>query len=203
MTTIGDLSIEKPTIWATVIAVVVMLFTASTVLVAGQNALNRLLGYEAKRAPAQALWRMIRDRFLSLAMLLTIAFIMSVSMVLNALVVLLGSVLDSWNPSIASLVTFLDDAMVDLIVMSALFTMLFRYLPDVRLKWREIWFAAFLTADSVYGGQYLIGYIIGQSDAANYYDAAGSVLVLMLWVYYSSAIFLFGAVYTKAPSIFT
>ena len=200
MTTIGGLSIEKPTIWATVIAVVVMLFIASTVMVAGQNALNRLLGYEDKRAPAQALWEMLRDRFLSVAMLLTIAFIMSVSLVLNALVVFMGSVLESWNPSVASLVTFLDHALVDLIVMSALFTLMFRYLPDVRLKWRETWFAAVLTAILFTAGQYLIGYIIGQSDAANYYEAAGSVLVLMLWVYYASAIFLFGAVYTKVRS---
>lgn len=200
MTTLGELSIEKPTLWTTVAATGVMLFTASTVLVAGQNALNRLLGYQAEQAPVQALWRMLRDRFLSLAMLLTIALILLVSMVLNAFVALLGGVLDSWNPSIASSVTFLDHAMLDLVVMSALFAMLFRYLPDVRLKWRETWFAAFLTAIMFMAGQYLIGYIIGQSDAANYYDAAGSVLVLMLWVYYASAIFLFGAVYTKARS---
>jgi len=200
MTTIGGLSIEKPTIWATVIAVVVMLFTASTVMVAGQNALNRLLGYEANPEPAQVLWEMLRDRFLSVAMLLTIAFIMSVSLVLNALVVLMGGVLENWSPSVAYWVTILDHVLVDLVVMSALFTLMFRYLPDVRLKWRETWFAAVLTAILFMTGQHLIGYIIGQSDAANYYDAAGSVLVLMLWVYYSSAIFLFGAIFTKVRS---
>ena len=115
-----------------------------------------LTGYSdtrPKQAPVQALWRMLRDRFLSLAMLLTIAQILLVSMVLNAFVALLGGVLDSWNPSIASSVTFLDDAMLDLFVMSALFAMLFRYLPDVRLKWRgkSAGFAAFLTADHVHG----------------------------------------------------
>jgi len=200
MATLGELSIEKPTLWATVVAAGVMLFTASTVLVAGQNALNRLLGYQAEQAPVQALWRMLRDRFLSLAMLLTIAFILLVSMALNAFVALLGRALESWNPSVASMTTFLDHALLDLVVMSALFAMMFRYLPDVRLKWRETWFAAVLTALLFLAGQFLIGYVIGQSDAANYYDAAGGVLVLMLWVYYASAIFLFGAVFTKVRS---
>ena len=200
MATLGVLSIEKPTLWATAVALTAVLFTASTVLVAGQNALNRLLGYQAEPAPVQALWIMLRDRFLSLAMLLTVAFILLVSMVLNAFVALLGSVLDNWNPSLAWVFNFLDNALLDFVVMSALFATMFRYLPDVRLKWRETWFAAVLTAILFMAGQYLIGYIIGQSDAANYYDAAGSVLVLMLWVYYASAIFLFGAVYTKARS---
>ena len=200
MATLGELSIEKPTLWATVVAAGVMLFTASTVLVAGQNALNRLLGNQAEQAPVQALWRMLRDRFLSLAMLLTIAFILLVSLALNAFVALLERVLESWNPSVASMTTFLDHALLDLVVMSALFAMLFRYLQEVRLKWRETWFAAVLTAILFMVGQYLIGYIIGQSDTANYYDAAGSVLVLMLWVYYASAIFLFGAVFTKVRS---
>lgn len=200
MGTLGGLSIKKPTMGATVIAAVVMLFTASTVLVAGQNALNRLFGYEVEQAPAEALWKMLRDRFLSLGMLLTIAFILTVSMGLNALVAVLGSALENWDSSVAKVVTLLDNALVELVMTSALFTVMFRYLPDVRLKWRETWFAAVFTAILFMAGQYLIGYIIGQSDAASYYDAAGSILVLMLWVYYASAIFLFGAVFSRVRS---
>ena len=200
MATLGGLSIEKPSLWATVVAAVVMLFTASTVLVAGQNALNRLFGYEVEQAPAEALWKMLRDRFLSLAMLLTIAFILTVSLGLNALVAVLGSALENWDSSVAKVVTLLDNALVELVMTSALFTVMFRYLPDIRLKWRETWFAAVLTAILFMAGQYLIGYIIGQSDAASYYDAAGSILVLMLWVYYASAIFLFGAVFSRVRS---
>jgi len=200
MATLGGLSIEKPSLWATVVAAVVMLFTASTVLVAGQNALNRLFGYEVEQAPAEALWKMLRDRFLSLAMLLTIAFILTVSLGLNALVAVLGSALENWDSSVAKVVTILDHALVELVMTSALFTVMFRYLPDIRMKWRETWFAAVLTAILFMAGQYLIGYIIGQSDAASYYDAAGSILVLMLWVYYASAIFLFGAVFSRVRS---
>lgn len=200
MVTLGGLSIEKPTLWASVVAALALLFTASTVLVAGQNALNRLLGYQVEQAPVQAMWKMLRDRFLSLAMLLTIAFILSVSLILNAMVALLSSALENWNPLTASLITFLDYALLDLVVMSVLFVFMFRYLPDVRLRWSETWFAAVLTAFLFTAGQYVIGFIIGQSDAANYYDAAGSVLVLMLWVYYSSAIFLFGAVFMNVRS---
>ena len=130
----------------------------------------------------------------------TLMATVTVSMGLNALVAVLGSALENWDSSVASIVTFLDHALVELVMTSALFTVMFRYLPDVRLKWRETWFAAVLTAILFMAGQYLIGYIIGQSDAASYDDAAGSILVLMLWVYYASAIFLFGAVFTKVRS---
>ena len=81
-------------------------------------------------------------------------------------------------------------------IVTVLFALLFRYLPDVRLRWRDIWFGALLTAGMNTAGQSLIGFLIGSSEAADLYDAAGSVLVLMLWVYYASAIFLFGATFT-------
>lgn len=109
--------------------------------------------------------------------------ILLVSLALDAFLSLLGSALEAWNPLVGMVVNFLDQTFLDLVVISALFATMFRCLPDVRLKWRETWFAAVLTAILFMLGQFLIGYIIGQSDASDYYDAAGSVLVLMLWVY--------------------
>jgi membrane protein len=74
--------------------------------------------------------------------------------------------------------------------------MFFRYLPDVKLKWKDTWFGALVTTGLFTAGKYLIGLIIGKSEVADLYDAAGSVLVVMLWVYYASVIFLFGASFT-------
>jgi membrane protein len=80
--------------------------------------------------------------------------------------------------------------------MILLFALMFRYLTDVRLKWRDIWIGALLTAALFSFGQYLIGYLIGRNEIASLYDAAGSILVLMLWVFYASAILFFGASFT-------
>lgn len=74
--------------------------------------------------------------------------------------------------------------------------MYFRYLPDDKIKWQDTWFGALLTAVVLTGGKYLIAIFIGNSEVADLYDAAGRILVLMLWVYYASAIFLFGATFT-------
>jgi membrane protein len=85
---------------------------------------------------------------------------------------------------------------LDLAATTALFAIFFRYLPGVKLKWKDTWFGALVTAVLFTAGKYLIGFFIGSSTVADLYDAAGSVLLVMLWVYYASAIFFFGAGFT-------
>ena len=92
--------------------------------------------------------------------------------------------------------TVFDAMLLDLGATTVLFAMYFRYLPDAKLKWQDTLFGALLTAVVFTGGKYLIAIFIGNSEVADLYDAAGSILVLMLWVYYASAIFLFGATFT-------
>jgi membrane protein len=89
-----------------------------------------------------------------------------------------------------------DSILLDLAATTGLFAMFFRYLPEVTLKWKDTWFGALVTMGLFTAGKSLIGLIIGNSEVADLYDAAGSVLVVMLWVYYASAIFLFGASFT-------
>jgi len=197
MTTIEGLNIEKPGWWATAVTAGVMAFTASTVLVAGQNALNRIFRVEAEVSPVVGLWKTVRDRFLSVAMLVTIAFILSVSLALGALIKVFGQFLGRWIGTQSDGVTAVGSTLLEVVATSVLVGLLFRYLPDVRSSWRDIWLASIVTALMMMGGESLIGYLIGQSDVSTYYDAAGSILVLMLWVYYASAIFLFGAVFAS------
>jgi membrane protein len=96
----------------------------------------------------------------------------------------------------ASTIVAYDFVLLELATITLLFALYFRYLPDIRLKWRDIWLGALLTAGFLVMGKSLIGFIISSSTVADLYDAAGSILVLMLWVYYSSAILLFGATFT-------
>ena len=195
METLASLGIEKPTWWATAMAAIAMAGTASTVLVAGQNAMNRLLRVDTSASTGVALWRAVRDRLLSVAMLVTFAFILSVCLVLSALIALLGASLEHWSGGVTSVIVALDYVLLDFAGMGVVFTLLFRYLPDRLMNWGDAAIAAALTAFFFLVGQHLISYLIGQSEAADYYDAAGGVLVLMLWVYYASAIVLFGAAF--------
>ncbi|MGB5392459.1 MAG: YihY/virulence factor BrkB family protein [Thermoanaerobaculia bacterium] len=193
MATLERIEFRRPGWWATAVAAITLLLTAFTVMVSGQKALNRIFRVESDQPANLGLWRFVRDRVVSFAMLVTLAFILSVSLILGTLVNHLGTWLGNWIGPLSGWVTALDSALLDLGAMTLLFAMLFRYLPDIQLPWKETWLGALLTAALFAVGKSLIGLLIGRSEIASLYDAAGSVLVLMLWVYYAAAIFLFGA----------
>jgi membrane protein len=197
MVTIEDLDIQESSWSAKITAAAMLLFSASTVLIAGQNAVNRIFGVKATDSAAMSIWRMLFDRLFSFALLVTFAFILSVSMILDASINLIGTYLQGWVGQLSTVVTIVDSALPDLVATALVLVMLFRYLPDVKLRWKDIWFGALLTTLLFGVGRYLIGFLIGQSKIVNLYDVAGSVLVLMAWVYYASAIFLFVATLTS------
>jgi len=194
--TLEGLDIQEPTWWATVVGVGVLLFTATTVLVTLHNTLNRIFKVSAAQTVGMGLWKMVLDRFVSLSLVVTIAFVLLVSLMVDGMITAFGMVAVQWGGEWATFMVKLDSMLLDLGATAILFTLFFRYLPDIRLAWKDIWFGALLTAGLFTGGKYLIGAVIGSSTAADLYEAAGSVLVLMLWIYYASAIFLFGATFT-------
>ena len=196
MATLEKLDIHEPTWWATVVGIGILLFTATTVLVTMHNTLNRIFEVNDADTEGLGIWKMVWDRLVSFSLVVTIAFILLVSLVVDAMITALGMVVEAWAGELATLVIEFDSILLDVGATTTLFALFFRYLPDAKLKWKDIWLGAFVTAGLFTGGKYLIGYIIGTSTAADLYDAAGSVLVLMLWVYYASAIFLFGATFT-------
>jgi len=194
--TLEGLDIQEPTWWATVVGIGVLLFTATTVLVTLHNTLNRIFKVSTAQTVGMGLWKMVWDRFVSLSLVVTIAFVLLVSLMVDGMITAFGMVAVQWGGEWATFMVKLDSMLLDLGATAILFTLFFRYLPDIRLAWKDIWFGALLTAGLFTGGKYLIGAVIGSSTAADLYEAAGSVLVLMLWIYYASAIFLFGATFT-------
>jgi membrane protein len=196
MATVEGLDIQEPTWWATAVGVGVLIFTATTVLVTMQNVLNRIFEVKPAEAEGLELWEILRDRLISFTMLATMTFILLVSLVVDTLITALGKFVTEWIGSVATYVVAFDSILLDLAGTTVLFAMFFRYLPDVKLTWRDTWLGAVVTTVLFTAGKYLIGFFIGNSSAANLYEAAGSLLVLMLWVYYASAIFLFGATFT-------
>jgi membrane protein len=194
--TIEGLHIHAPTWWATLAGIGLLVVTATTVLVTMQNTLNRLLEIESAEVEGWGIWKMLHDRLLSTAVLVTISFILLVSLVVDTLISALASYVSPWLGGWESYVVGFDAALLRMLASTALFVMFLRYLPDVRLAWKDICFGALVTTGLFAVGKNLIGLLIGSSSVAGLYEAAGSVLVLLLWVYYSSAVFLFGASFT-------
>jgi len=196
MNTLDKLSANKPTVWATIIGVGALLLTASTVFVTVKKTLNKIFEVTDKKTVKQGILWMLLDRFLSIAMLCILAIILTLAMIFNTLITAFNVVLERWVGETNRWLVLFDQSLISLIMMILLFAVTFRYVPDKRLKWRDTWFGASLTALLFIAGESLIEILIGNSQFANYYDAAGGLLILMLWIYYTSAIFLFGATIT-------
>jgi membrane protein len=197
LNTIDKMNIYQPNLWATAIGIGVLLFTATTVFITMQNALNMIFEVKpAENTKGIGLLKMLRDRAISFALLVSIAFILLVSLVVDALITSLSEYLSRMIGDISSLMVLITSLVLPITIITLLFAMLFKFLPDAKLAWRDTWVGALVTAVLFSLGKYLIGFYIGSSNAASLYDAAGSVLVVMLWVYYASAIFLFGATFT-------
>jgi len=196
MATVQQLDVSESSWWATATAFGTLLFAATTVLVSTQNAMSCIFEARTPKVDADGIWNWLRSRFVSSAMLFTLTTILLVSLVVEALISTLGDVVQRWTGDLTKYVLAFDYLLVDFAATTVLAALFFRYLPAVTLKWKDIWPGAIATAGLFMVGRYLIGFSIGNSEAATLYDAAGSVLVLMLWVFYASAIFLFGATLT-------
>jgi len=194
--TLEKINVQKPGWWGGLIGLAVICFTSSSVLIAMQNALNSIFGEKRAKSVKQNIWRVIYDRFISVAMIVTFAFILTVSMVMEALVATFGKYIQEGLGHDPGWLLIFDNVLLDVLALTVLFVLLFRYLPQRKFKWKDTLFGALLTALLFVAGKFLIELFIGKSVVANYYEAAGSILVLMLWVYYTSSIFLFGAIVT-------
>jgi membrane protein len=177
------------------ISIAALLFTSTTVFATMQRALNRMYGVKPK-PDKSGLLKLLFDRLTSFALLLSIGFILLVSLVIDALLDTLGGYLGQFIPEVSLVITRLASIGMPILVVSVLFSLLFRYLPDVRLKWRDTVVGALLTTVLFGVGRYGISFYIEQSTTTDLYDAASSVMVIMLWVFYASLILIFGGVFT-------
>jgi membrane protein len=179
---------------ATIIGVALALFGASGVFGQLQDALNTIWGVKAK--PGASIWGFLRSRFLSFAMVAGICFLLLVSLAIEALLKGFSHYVQSVLPGgiIAALTVYL---VFDFAVVVLLFAMIFKFLPDVQIQWRDIWIGAVMTAILFGIGKWLLGFYLGSGAAGSAYGAASSLITLLLWVYYSSQILLFGAEFTQ------
>ena len=180
--------------WASVIGIALALFGASGVFGQLQDALNTIWGVKAK--PGAAIWDYIRIRFLSFAMVAGICFLLLVSLTVEALLKSFSSYLEATLPG-GSVLGFSIYMTVDLCLVVLLFAVMFKYLPDVRVRWRDVVVGSAMTAALFLIGKWALGLYLGSGAAGSAYGAASSLVTLLIWIYYSSQILLFGAEFTQ------
>jgi len=179
----------------TLVGVGALLFGATGAVMQLQKALNRAWEVEATGG---GIMRFILKRIFSLGLILAIAFFLLVSLAVSALLSALGDRIASYLPAgISSTALLVLNLVISLAVIGLLFGVMFKFLPDAKIAWRDVRVGALVTAVLFMVGKFLIGFYIGKSNPGEAYGAAGSLAVLLLWIYYSSIIVLFGATLTQ------
>jgi len=178
--------------FATVVGIAILLVGAMGLFDELQDSLNLIWGVQPK--PGRSWLSILRDRFMSFSMVLCIAFLLLVSLVVSAVLSALTSFLGTWREAVAGQTL---ELLISLGIITILFALIYRYLPDARIAWRDVWFGAVVTSVLFTVGKLFIGLYLGQAGIGSAYGAAGSFAVLLLWLYYSAQIFLFGAELTR------
>lgn len=182
-------------IWATLISLGVLLFGATGLFNQLQSSLNTI--WNVKPKPGRGIKGMLQDRFLSFAMILTIGFLLLVSLVLSAALAAFGNYFSHLVPDMLMGLWQVLDFLISFGVITVLFAMIYKVLPDVKIGWSDVWLGAIVTALLFVVGKTLIGLYLGNSAVGSTYGAAGSLVILLLWINFSAQILFFGAEFTQ------
>jgi membrane protein len=185
----------KAGILATLIGSVTLLIGASSAFSQLQQALNLI--WKVRLKPTQGITGMIRQRLLTFSMVLVIAFLLLVSLMMTAAISALSGYLGSHLPG-GEVFWQAMNSLVSFLVTSFLFAAIFKILPDVKLQWRDVWIGGAVTALLFTVGKFFIGLYLGHSSFTSSYGAVGSLVIFLVWVYFSSAILFYGAEFTRA-----
>lgn len=182
-------------VWATVIGLVTLLFGATGVFAQIKDALNTI--WNAPPQPGLGVAAFLLDRLVSFSMVLVIGFLMLTSLLLTTAIAALWGIISAYLP-LSKFVLSAAGFAVSTGVIATLFAFIFKWLPDVPIRWRCAWIGAVFTALLFEIGKLLLGIYLGRESAASSYGAAGAVVLVLLWVYYTSIILLTGACFTHA-----
>lgn len=179
---------------ATIIGSAVLLFGASTVFAELKEALNIIWGVIVR--PGRPFLTMVRDRFFSFSIVLAIGFLLLISLVISILLAAFGIYM-SGRIQLPPVVWQAWDFSISFVVVSGLFALIFKLLPNVVIGWRDVWLGSVATALLFTAGKFFIGYYLAATSIASSFGAAGSVVIVLVWIYYSACILFFGAEITK------
>lgn len=183
--------------WSTIIGAVTLVIGATGVFTEIQDSINFIWRLKTKPRKGKGLIKILLTRLLSFSMVISLGFVLVVSLVLHGLIEVLLSRLTAIFPEITVVAVYIINLVVTFATITALFAVIFKVLPDARVQWRHVWVGAMTTAVLFMIGKFGIGLYLGNSSISSTYGAAGSIVILLLWVYYSAAILYFGAEFTR------
>jgi membrane protein len=195
---LAHVSEPKTGIWATLVSLAVLVFGATTVFAQLQAALDAIWEVPpevAKAEKSNAIWSFVKGRLLSFGLVLALAFLIVVSLVLSAAMSALGK---WWGPAFGEweTVAHVVNLAVGFGMLAVVFAAIYKFMPRAHIQWRDVWVGAAVTAALFVIGKFLIGLYLGKSDVGSSFGAFGSIIIVMVWVYYSAQIFLLGAEFT-------
>ncbi len=185
--------------FAAVIGIVTLVIAATTAFMEMQDSINTIWNLKIKENTGWKL--MLKNRLLSFSIVAGLGFLLLVSLVTNALLEEFMNKLQQMFPHVAVVVIYAFNLLLTLLVVAGLFAIIFKVLPDAIIKWKDVAAGALFTAVLFMIGKFCITFYIGKTNVANTYGTAGSLVVLLLWIYYSSVILFFGAEFTKAYAL--
>jgi membrane protein len=185
---------DEQSMVATIIGIGALVFGATGVFYHLQISINRI--WEIEPDPKSNILRYIIDRTRSFGFVLIVAFLLLISFVVSALLTVVQEYIGNWFPEIYQIIAHILNIIISLIVITVLFAMIFKYLPDARIKWKTVWIGAVITSVLFTIGKELLSFYFGEASPGSIYGAAGSIIIVMLWVSYSSLIMFYGAEFT-------
>lgn len=188
--------------FATYVGLGALIIGATSVFSEIQNSINTIWRLKPKPKRGFGFLKMLFNRLLSFSMIITLGFILLVSLVINGAMDLLLDKLVEKNPELTVIIVYILNVVITYFISAFIFAVIFKVLPDARIKWKHVRIGAFVTAFLFMGGKFVISYYLGHNKMTSAYGAAGSIIVVLLWVYYSSAILYFGAVFTHSYVVY-
>jgi len=195
---IRKISLENNSNFAVILGVITLFIGTTGVFIEMQDSINQIWRVKAK--PEKGWKKMLINRVLSFSMVISLGFLLIASLIINGLILALSDQLSQYFPHLTILLINIFNVGLTFIIISALFSVIFKFLPDVEIGWKDVRIGAFFTVTLFIVGKFLIGIYIEKVVPGSAYGAAGSIIVILVWVYYTSAILYFGAEFTQVYS---
>ena len=192
---IKNVELSESNVFATVFGGIMLLIGASGVFAEIQSSINFIWGLRAK--PNKGVKKFIQNRLMSFSMIASVGFLLLVSLLVNSVMDLLSDRLKLYFPESTVYLFYVLNILIVFLIITLLFAIIFKTLPDGNIKWKDALIGASSTSVLFMIGKFAIGFYLGSSTVATVYGAAGSIIIILLWVYYSAIILYFGAEYTK------
>jgi Predicted membrane protein len=194
---IANASISKGTIISSILGIATLIFGATGVFYHVQQIFNKIWEVKPKPKTKQKILQLLRDRLFSFGLILVIGFLLLVSLVLSAVLQSLSNWVARHLSSSLLIVFNIADLLISVGIITFLFAAMYKYLPDAKIQWRDVWVGALISTILFVIAKYALGLYFGTSKPGSAYGAAGSIILIMLWVSYSGLILMFGAEFTR------